>query len=323
MKVAILGAGAYGLAISQVLVDNGCEVSIWTKVIDEYEMLINKKIKNDSLSSFKFDNNIKITMDIKEAINDTNAIFIATSIKFVKTTLEEMKKYYKKEQHICVASKGIDQDNLCFALELVKKILCTKKVAVISGPTFAKDILNKQPSALTLATNYKSSAILLKKYLNNDYLKINISNDVFGVEMWGAVKNIIAIACGIIDGMECSTSTKSMFMTKVINDFIKMIAYFGGKKETFLSYAGIGDLWLTCNSFDSRNYTFGKLIGNNKNKEEINRYKDSTTIEGLYTLKSLYLLLNKYKYEMSFINIMYEIIYLNHDNKSILVYLDK
>ena len=80
---------------------------------------------------------------------------------------------------------------------------------------------------------------------------------------------------------------------------------------------------MTCNSFDSRNYTFGKLIGNNKNKEEINRYKDSTTIEGLYTLKSLYLLLNKYKYEMSFINIMYEIIYLNHDNKSILVYLDK
>lgn len=112
MKVAILGAGAYGLAISQVLVDNGCEVSIWTKVIDEYEMLINKKIKDDSLSSFKFDNKIKITMDIKEAINDTNAIFIATSIKFVKTTLEEMKKYYKKEQHICVSCKGIDQDNL-------------------------------------------------------------------------------------------------------------------------------------------------------------------------------------------------------------------
>lgn len=321
MKITILGTGAYGIALSKVLSDNNHEITMWTKVENEYNMLLNKGCNDKTLPNFKIDKSIKLTMNMKVAVNNAEIIFIATSVNYIKDTLEELKDCYIKKQHVCIACKGIYQDSLEFGAEMAKKILHTKNVSVISGGTFAIDMLDKNPIALTLASNDKLSLKKVKNSLEGNYLKVNTSTDVFGVEMWGAIKNIIAISCGIIDGMGCCESTKSMFIVKVINDVICMIKYFGGKEMTFLSYAGIGDLWLTCTSLTSRNYTYGHMVGSNLSKDDIDKYRENTTIEGLYTLKSLYLLLNKHNYKMLFIDIMYRILYMNEDSKIILDYL--
>ena len=141
--------------------------------------------------------------------------------------------------------------------------------------------------------------------------------------MYGAIKNIIAIASGIIDGMEFPESTKCTFITKALNDVMNLIYYYGGNKKTILSYAGIGDLLLTCNSKKSRNYTLGYLIGSGKSQNEIDEYINNTTIEGLYTLKSIYDLIKSKGDNVLIINIIYDIVYKHIDKEKLREYLMK
>ena len=323
MKVSILGAGAYGIALSKILVDNGMDVMIWTKVQDEYDMLTLERCNNSALPSFKIDKNIKITMNMEDAIKDANVIFVATSIKFIKDVLLEAKKYYKKGQHICMACKGITEDDLSFGSEMAQNILKSKRIAVISGGTFANDMVMDNLMGLVISSHNKSTCKIINKCIYQKNIKTMISSDVLGVELCGAVKNVIAIACGIMDGANYSESTKSMFFTIFLNELVEMIYYLGGSKGTILNYAGIGDLWLTSTSNNSRNYTLGLMIGNKQDKNKIDKYIKNSTVEGFYTLNSIYLLLKKKKYRVKFVDILYEILYKDGNIDLFLNYFDK
>ena len=323
MNIAILGAGAYGLALSSMFLENNCNIIMWTKTEDEKEKLEIERCNKKVLPDYKISDKIIFTTNLSEAIKSANIIVIAIPVKYVSSIIIELANYYKKEQHICIASKGIEQGSCLFIANIVKKHIKTKKICVISGGTFAVDMIKKVPLGLSLASKNKSTISIMKKALQNEYLKLIPTTDVFGVEMYGAVKNVIAIASGIIDGMGYPESTKCMFITKALNDIVNLIYDLGGNKKTILTYAGIGDLLLTCNSVKSRNYSFGKMIGEKLDKNVIDEYRENTTIEGLYTLKSIHDLIHDKKIKMPIINIIYDIVYKNKDINLLEEYLKK
>lgn len=323
MNITILGTGAYGLALSSMFLMNNCNITMWTKHEEEKKLLDTDRCNKKVLPSYQISENIKITTDMKDAIKDANVIVIAIPVKFVRDTILEFKKYYRKSQHICIASKGIEQDSCLFIANIIKRHIKTKKLCVISGGTFAVDMVQGVPIGLTLASKNNSTIKIMQKTLANKNLKLQVSSDIFGVEMYGAIKNVIAIASGMIDGMNYPESTKCMFITKALNDVMNLIYYLGGNKKTILTYAGIGDLLLTCTSTKSRNYSLGKMIGEKRSKSEIDDYIRNTTIEGLYTLKSIYDLIHLKGNNLPIIEILYDIVYNNGDIKKLENYLIK
>ena len=323
MNITILGTGAYGLALSSMFLENNCNITMWTKTEEEKIRLKNDRCNKKVLPDYYISDKINITNNLEESIKNANVIVIAIPVKFITNTIIELKKYYKKNQHICIASKGIEQGSCLFIASIIKKNINTNKFCVISGGTFAVDMIKKVPLGLSLASKSKETINIMKKTLQNEYLKLIPTNDIFGVEMYGAIKNVIAIASGMIDGMGYPESTKCMFITKSLNDIVNLIYEMGGNKKTILTYAGIGDLLLTCNSTKSRNYFFGKMIGERIEKEKIEEYKENTTIEGLYTLNSIYDLIHRKKIKMPIICIIYDIVYQGKDVRILENYLKK
>lgn len=321
MKVAILGAGAYGLALANTLTDNNVTVNIWTKVKQEYELLSNEGANEKVLPGFRLNEKMQLCENMVDAINDAEIIFVVVASKYLMNTLDEIKRYYNKKQVICIASKGVLQEKLFFMSKIFSKDLNTKKIVILSGGTFAKDMLIKEPMGLMIGTKDKSSGVLTKKSLENEYLKAVISRDTIGIEICGAFKNIFAISLGMIEGLQYNESTKCMFVTKAINELGQMISFFGGDENTILSYAGIGDLWLTGSSTNSRNYTLGLMIGKRLNQQEIKQYISNNTIEGLDSLVAIYRILESIKCKSKFISCLYNIIYNNESLEALKKYL--
>ncbi len=322
MKVTILGAGAYGLALATMVNENNHDITIWTKIESELKELKEKHTNSRVLPDFILPNNFKYTNDLEKAIKDTDLIIIAVPAGFVDNVSKELNKYYEN-QPICIASKGIEQDTCLFVDDVVKKYIKTDKIAVISGPSFAVDIIKKVPIGLSLATKNEDAKKVVIKALQNKYLKLRVTDDVVGIEVCGAVKNIIAIAAGMIDGMELPESTQAMFITEALHDMKEIIKSLDGDKNTILSFAGFGDLLLTATSIKSRNFRFGKMIGEKTPNEIIEQYKSTTTIEGLYTLKSIYKLLDNKKVNIPIINLIYDIIFNDKDPEEIKDFLIK
>lgn len=306
MKVAIIGTGAYGMALASIFYDNKCSIKMWTNSEEERNLLL-KEGKSDKVD-FVIPKDIIISTDMKEVVDKANLIMIAIPAKFLDTTSKELKKYYNSKQVICIASKGIEQHTCRFLYDVIRDNIRTSNIAIISGGTFAVDIVYKVPIGLTLATKSNYAKDVVIKGMRNDYVKLRHTRDVIGTEICGAIKNVIAISSGILDGMGYPISTSSMFITESLHDIKDLIKALGGSKKTILSFAGFGDLLLTCTSVKSRNYTLGKIIGEGKSKEEIDKYIESTTIEGLYTLMSIRKLIKNKKIKMPIIDLTYDII---------------
>lgn len=307
MKVAILGTGAYGLSLALMLNKNGHDIRMYTKFADECAMLKGKRENTQRLPGVKMPNNIYFTTDMAECLAESEVIFITVPAGFVDDISRTLVNYYN-DQYICIGSKGIEQDTCLFVDDVVQKYIKTDKISVISGPSFAVDIAQNVPIGLTLASKDAKTRSVVKKTLANETLKIRTCDDVVGVEICGAIKNIIAIACGIIEGRELPESTKAMLITEAMHDIKELIDTLGGDKKTILSYAGIGDLILTCTSTKSRNFSFGRMIGRRASRAEVTQYLSEVTVEGYYTLKSIYSLLRHRQVSMPIIDLIYDII---------------
>lgn len=315
MKIAILGTGVYGCALANIFHDNIQKVSMWTNSSEEENMLI--KTRRNNRIDYDIPSDIEISTNMKKVVEKANVIMIVIPAKYVNNTCIELNKYYNKKQVICIASKGIEQDTCRFLYDVVRNNINTSNIAIISGGTFAIDVAKRVPLGFTLATRSKIAKNTMLKVMPNNYVKLRYTRDVIGTEICGSIKNVIAIASGMIDGMGYPISTSSMFITESIHDIKALIKALGGNKNTILSFAGFGDLLLTCTSSKSRNYTLGKMIGEGKSKEEIDNYINNTTIEGLYTLKSIKKLLKNKKIKMPIIDLIYDII-INEKDPSIL-----
>ena len=307
MKVGIIGAGAYALALAHVLKKNN-DVIIWTKLEDEYKELKEKRTNEKVLPNFKLDGKIKITLDLKE-VTKVNLIIVAIPAKFVDSISKELKGLIKK-QYVCIATKGIEQETCLFPIDVFKKYNKTSRIAVISGPSFARDIITDCPIGISVASKSKKTINIIKKSLENTNIKLRETRDIIGIEICGSIKNVIAIASGILNGLGYPESTEAMFITESLHDIKNLIKALGGSKKTILSYAGFGDLLLTCTSYKSRNFTFGNIIGKKEPKED---YIKNNTIEGLYTLKSIYKLIKNKNVDMPIIDLIYDIVFKDKD----------
>ena len=320
MKVGLFGTGAYGMALSSILVHNHCEVTMWTKFEDEKESLQKTRENEKYIPNFKLDKSVKITNSVEECIKDKELLIIALPAAFVDDLCKEMEPYIDGN-HILIATKGIEQGTGLFMHQIVEKHLNTHSIAVMSGPSFAVDLVTKMPAGLSIASKSPETILLAKKAIQNNYIKLRDTNDITGVEICGSIKNVIALAAGMLDGMKANDSTKAMLITEAMHDMEAILDAFDCNKRTVLSFAGIGDLLLTCTSSKSRNFSLGKLIGEKPPREEIDKYLSNTTVEGYYTLESIYQLLKDKEVTIPIIDLIYEIAVQGKDPELLLVFL--
>lgn len=319
MKVAILGCGAYGLALASILVKNKVDVTMWSYKEEEKDKLI-KTRKSDKLKNYKIPECINFSTDMNEVVKDCNLIVIAVPTFSFESTVIKLKECIDKRQPVLIATKGIQQDTCLFLHDVFKKH-CKNKIAVISGPSFAVDIIREVPIGLSLATKHNSVELLVRECFENKLTKFRSTNDIIGVEVCGSIKNVMAIASGMLEGMNATPSTKALFLTESMNDIKELLFALGGKKKTILSFAGFGDILMTSTSSSSRNFSFGCLIGEGKSKQVIDNYLKETTVEGMYTLQSIHKLVKKKNVKMPIINLIYDIINGKKDKEEILSFL--
>lgn len=312
MNIAILGSGAYGLALAIAFQKNKNNISVWSKFPEEVTELKSKH-SSSKLPDVKIPKTIFFSNDMKTCLEKANIIVIAVPIIAIRATLLELKKYLKSSQHICIASKGIEQETNLFVTDIIKDCIKSKNIAIISGPSFAIDVAKGNPIGLAIAGTNKRTVQLIKNALASDSLKLRTSKDMLGLEICSSIKNVIAIASGMIAGLGLPESTQAFLITESIHDIKYLIFKLGGKKKTILTFAGVGDLFLTCTSEKSRNFRLGKLFGEHKSKKEIEEFIKNNTIEGLYTLKSIQDLVNKKRIKLPIVDILNSIIYKNED----------
>ena len=306
MKVGLFGTGAYGLALSSILTNNNHEVTMWTKFEEEKKELEINRGNDNFIPNYRIADSVKVTTSVEECIKDKDLLIIAIPAAFVDGLCQEMKPFIK-DNHILIATKGIEQGTGLFMNQVVEKYLDTKNIAVVSGPSFAIDLVSKMPAGLSLASKNKETIILVKQALQNNYIKLRETDDIIGIEVCGSIKNVIALSAGMLDGLKANESTKAMLIAEAMHDMEAILDAFNCNKRTVLSFAGIGDLLLTCTSTKSRNFSFGKLVGEKPGKEEIEEYLKNKTVEGYYTLESIYQLLKDKEVTIPIIDLIYEI----------------
>lgn len=310
MNITILGCGVFGIALAKSFQEKKNKITMWSKFQEEIDNL---------KPTYP---NIKFTTNLKEATANTDLITIAIPIAFLENTIKELQPNYPKKP-ILIASKGIDTNTLKFAFQIVNQQLNNPPIAIISGGTFAKDMGNKKVMGLTLATTNQEIQTKIKKSLESRYLKIQTTKDLMGVSICGSIKNVMAIALGILDGASYPESSRFLFLTEAIYEINNFILKSNGSSNTIMSYAGLDDIMMTCTSEESRNYTLGKMLGQKKSKEEIENYKQNTTIEGLGTSKAIYLLTRNQNIDLPITKIIYEILYQNQKIEKLITYLEE
>lgn len=309
MKITILGCGAYGTALANMFLENNCEIRMWNKFGDVFD-----KLRQEY-------QNVYFTTNLEESLKECELLVIAIPVAFIESVAKELANYYNNED-ILIASKGISIDDGLLATEILKKELNTDNLGAISGGTFAVDMKAKKVMGLTLGTNSSAIKDKVRKSLENKFLKLQYTNDYLGVEICGAIKNVMAIGFGILDGGGFPESTKFLYLTEAIYEIKYLIEKLGGDSDTIMSYAGIDDIMMTCTSTKSRNYTLGNLIGSKKSLEEINNYKNTTTIEGLGTALAIHNICKNNNLELNICKIIYNILYDNQNSNALVEYLE-
>lgn len=319
-RIGILGTGAYGIALAKMFLENNCNITMWTKFEEEANMLKTTRMNNNVLPNIYINQEIKITTNLEEVCQNNDILVICIPSLFVKETIEEVKEYVNSETIFCMASKGIDNKTGKFMTDLLLDYFDESKITIISGPSFAIDMVSYQPTGLSIAGSNEESTDLVIKNLSNKYLKVIQTNDVIGVSVCGSIKNVMAIASGMLSGFNANPSCNAMFLTEAMHDIKTLIKKLGGNDRTIMSYAGIGDLLLTCTSSKSRNFTFGYNLVT-KSYDEVLKYRHSTTIEGLDTLEAMKVLLKNKHIEMPIINVIDDIINNKKNPEALLDYL--
>lgn len=320
MKISVIGTGAYSLAIALELAKKKNKIIMWT----ENENIAREFKETHKLVSI-FDTvipkNITVTADMEKVLENTNLIYMVTVSRYVDSVCTKMEPYYNRLIPICIATKGIEESSEELLSNIIEQKLRAKHIAVISGPTFAIDIINDEPVALAIGSTSLKARKLVIDTLANEHLKLRPTKDMIGIQLCGSVKNVIAIAAGIISGLGYSESTRSFLINESLHDIKDIIYYLGGNPKTILSFAGIGDLMLTCSSTKSRNFSFGYVVGNTKNTKKIKEYLTNNTVEGYYTLDTVYHMLKKKRIKIDLVNVIYDIVYNNENPDKLITFL--
>lgn len=308
MKISLIGTGAYGLAIASCLAKNNHQITMWSESKDKIKEYNETKNLKSIIASYDLPENITITGSMQDALVNPNIVFITCSSKYVSSICEDMLPFFEENTRICIASKGIEEKSGKLLSNIIKEKLPTKNITVISGPTFAIDVINNEPVALAIAGTNNETINYVIKALSGPTLKLRKSSDLIGIQICGSVKNIIAIASGILAGLGYGESTQAFLINESLHDIKHLIRLLKGKGKTVLSFAGVGDLLMTSMSKKSRNYSFGYLLGSTTDYHEVQNYLENTTVEGYHTLKTIINLLNSKRINIPIIFLINDIV---------------
>lgn len=309
--VCVLGEGAFGTAFAALLAQRGLKVNLWCHSPQIANDIQANHINSKYFPDIKLSDNITATNNMHEAISGVEWIFEAIPIKYLRSVLELAKPHVKKEQIWITLSKGIEHGTLFFPTEIVDDVLEFKtKKAVISGPSFAKDLLNKQLTAVNISASDKQLAQDLSLALGSDYFKPYIIDDMKGIQVCGAIKNVISIFIGMAQGAGYGENTKGFLITLGINEIVKLTQFFGGKTETVYNLCGIGDLIISSFGQSGRNFLIGCELGAGKKLQDIVAKKELMP-EGINTVQSIYELIQKNNLDLQICNKVYQVIFEN------------
>lgn len=296
-NIGVLGAGTWGTALAILLSDNGHNVTLWTKLEKEAKIIEDTRDNLKNLPGAKLQANVKVTLDIKEACTDKDIIVMAVASPYVRLTSNEASPYIKDGQIIVNVSKGLEDGTLFTLADVIKDEISQADVSVMSGPSHAEEVSRRIPTTIVVGSSTKETAHKIQDAFMNEVFRVYTSPDIIGIELGASLKNVIALAAGILDGLGLGDNTKAALMTRGMAEISRLGVEMGGCLETFSGLSGMGDLFVTCTSLHSRNRQAGVLMGKGYTMEEAMK-EVNQVVEGVNTAKAALALANKYNIEM-------------------------
>ena len=307
-KVGIMGAGSWGTAISWLLTNNGHEVTVWSIDAKEVEMLDREREHKSKLPGVKLQNSIHFTNEIREGIEGKDFVVLAVPSPFTRSTAQKMRPYVKDGQILVNVAKGIEEKTLMTLSEQIEEEVPQADVAVLSGPSHAEEVGKGLPTTCVVGARTKETAEYLQKAFMSEVFRVYTSPDVKGIELGGSLKNVIALAAGIADGLGYGDNTKAALITRGIAEIARLGVKMGGKIETFTGLTGIGDLIVTCASVHSRNRKAGYLIGQGMSMQEA-MDEVKMVVEGGYSAKAAKQLAEPYQVSMPIVEQVNQVLF--------------
>jgi len=302
--IGIIGGGAWGTALAQVYAAAGKNVILWAREEDVVSGINTRHENTLFLPGIAISTNIKATSNLADAAK-ADALLIVTPAQYLRITLDQLKPHLSEETPLVICAKGVEIKTGVLMSQIVTEVMPKSPLAILTGPTFAAEIAKGLPSAMTLAMKEKSSAEKLAESLNTRSLRLYASDDIVGAEVGGAVKNVIAIACGIVEGKQLGNSARAALVTRGLAEIARLASALGAKKETLMGMCGVGDLLLTCSSMQSRNFSLGVALGQGKSLKDILAQRNSVT-EGVYTAEALMVMAKSNAVEMPIAEAVYK-----------------
>lgn len=297
MKVSVLGAGSWGTALAVLLCENGHEVTLWSIDKREVEMIDEKREQVEKLPGVRIPDRIAVTNELENSISGRDMLVLAVPSIFVRSTAKMMKPYVEDGQIIVNVAKGIEEDTLMNMTDVIEDEIHNARVGVLSGPSHAEEVGRKIPTTVVAGAHDKETAETIQDAFMSPVFRVYTSPDMVGIELGAALKNVIALAAGIIDGLGYGDNTKAALITRGIVEITRLGMAMGGRAETFAGLSGIGDLIVTCTSSHSRNHNAGYLIGQGKSYQEA-MDEVKMVVEGVYSAKAALKLAEKYGVEV-------------------------
>ena len=315
MKVSVLGAGTWGTALAILLNNNGREVILWSALEKEVKALQENRQQITNLPGATLPETVTVTGDLEFALSDPDLIVFAVASPYVRTTAKLVAPLVKDGAVIVNVGKGIEETTLMTLTDIIMDEIKHADVAVLSGPSHAEEVSRGIPTTCVVGASSKKTASMIQDAFMNEYFRVYTSPDIIGIELGGSLKNVIALAAGVADGLLFGDNTKAALMTRGIAEISRLGMKMGGKLETFSGLSGVGDLFVTCTSMHSRNRNAGYLIGQGYTmKEAMDEVKQ--VVEGVYSAKAALALAKKYEVSMPIVEQVNLVLFENKSAKT-------
>lgn len=297
MKISVLGAGSWGTALAVLLYGNGHEVTLWSIDKREVDMIRVEREQLEKLPGVQIPEGIAVTNDLEESIPGRDLLVLAVPSIFIRSTSKMMAPFVEDGQIIVNVAKGIEEGTLMNMTDVIEDEISNARVGVLSGPSHAEEVGRRIPTTVVAGARDKETAEAIQDAFMNSFFRVYTSPDLVGIELGAALKNVIALAAGIVDGLGFGDNTKAALITRGIAEITRLGTAMGGRVETFAGLSGIGDLIVTCTSTHSRNHNAGYLIGQGKSYQEA-MDEVKMVVEGVYSAKAALALARKYQVEV-------------------------
>ena len=315
-RISVIGAGSWGIALANLLAGNGHDVTVWSIMKDEIDMLDKNHEHLDKLPGVKLNDSIKYTTDLEKACKEKDILVLAVPSVYTRSTSHSMAPFITDGQIIVNVAKGVEENTLLTLSEIITEEIPNANVCVLSGPSHAEEVGRGLPTTVVVGSKDQKTAEYLQDTFMNDFFRVYTSSDILGIELGGALKNVVALAAGIADGLGYGDNAKAALITRGISEIARLGIAMGGQFETFCGLTGIGDLIVTCASMHSRNRRAGILIGQGKSaKDAMDEVK--MVVEGVYSAKAAMGLSKKYNVDLPIIAEVNKILFENKPPKDV------